>query len=288
VGYYAPGQDYVEQGNTLVLARADEVRPEISPKPLLDDIIYEIDFEGNPVFEWHAADHVEEFGFDEAARAEIASLGGDWLHINSVSWLGQNHWYDNGDTRFHPRNIILNSRNAGFIVVIDHRTGDVVWRIGPDYSEGNPGAALGPLIGFHHAHMIPEGLPGEGDILLFDNGSNSGYGGPGGGISKYTRSYSRVVEFDPTTAEIVWEYSPANGDFLPFSQFVSGAQRLPNGNTLITSGISLTVLEVTPDRRVVWSCDYYIGYPLPRIYRAYRIPPQWFPVNPAGYAPWTP
>jgi hypothetical protein len=288
VGYYAPGQDFVEQGNTMVLAHASEMRPGISPIRLMDDIVYEVDWTGNTVFEWHAADHVEEFGFDAAARAEIYARGGAWLHTNCVSWLGENHWYDDGDTRFHPRNIILDSRNAGFIVIIDHRTGDVVWRVGPDYSEPNPEAAVGPFIGLHHAHMIPKGLPGEGHILLFDNGGRSGYGGPQGGLSKYTRGYSRVVEFDPVTVQIVWEYSPANGDFLPFSAFVSGVQRLPNGNTLITSGLKGIVLEVTPDRRIVWRCNYSIAYAGFRMYRAYRIPPQWLPENPAGYAQWAP
>ena len=288
VGYYAPGQDYVEPGNTLVLAHADVTYPEISSKPLLDDIVYEIDWGGNPVFEWHAADHVEEFGFDAAAREEIYLRGGDWLHANCVSWLGENPWYEKGDTRFHPRNMIFDSRNAGFIVIIDHQTGDVVWRVGPDYSEPNPEAAAGPFIGLHHAHMIPKGLPGEGDILLFDNGGSAGYGGPQGGMSKYTRDYSRVVEFDPTTVQIVWEYSPANGDFLPFSEWVSGVQRLPNGNTLITSGLNGMVLEVTRGRRIVWECDYSVGYPYFRMYRAYRVPPQWLPENPAGYSPWIP
>ena len=284
VGYYAPGQNFVEHGHTLVLAHANETRPEISSILLIDDIIYEIDWAGYPVFEWHAADHIDEFGFDEAARAAIASHGGDWLHSNSISWLGENQWYDNGDERFHPRNIIFDSREAGFIAIIDYRTGGLVWRVGPDYSAGNPEAALGPFIGQHHAHMIPRGLPGAGHILVFDNGGSRGYGGPDGG-PKYTRDYSRVVEFDPTTLEIVWEYSPANGDHLPFSLALSGAQRLPNGNTLITSGNPQTLLEVTPERQVVWQYDHDNSLINP-LYRAYRVPPEWLPENPGGYALW--
>jgi hypothetical protein len=95
------------------------------------------------------------------------------------------------------------------------------------------------------------------------------------------------VEFNPTTYQIVWEYSPANGDYLPNSlQGLGGAQRLPNGNTLITSGWPGFVLEVTPDKQLVW--EYYNAYAsIYRLtYRAYRVPPEWLPVNPAGYAPW--
>jgi hypothetical protein len=94
VGYYAPGQNFVEHGNTLVLAHADEIRPDISSKPLLDDIIYEIDWDGNhtpTMFEWHAVQHIAEFGFDEAALAAIYMSGGDWLHTNAISRLGENH-----------------------------------------------------------------------------------------------------------------------------------------------------------------------------------------------------
>jgi hypothetical protein len=287
VGYYAPGQNPVHPGDTLVLAHADETRPEISEKVLLDDIIYEVDWSGNATPKWNALDHFHEFGFDEEAKAEIHATGGDWLHTTSMSRLGENHWYDNGNADFHPENIIIGSAHAGFIAIIDHQTGDVVWRVGPDYSQGMPGADIGPLIYMHHAHMIPAGLSGAGNIIVHDNGGNSGYGGPDGGITKYTRDHSRVVEFNPQSLQIVWEYSPANGDRLPDSMLGTGAaQRLPNGNTLITSGLRGVLLEVTPTKRVVW--EYLNSYTsiFRSIYRAYRVPPEWLPENPAGYALW--
>ena len=285
VGYYAPGQDPMDQGKTLVLAHRDVAIPEISPIPLLDDIIYELDWSQNPTaFRWNAADHVNEFGFDEAARDHISLVGDDWLHINAISRLGQNHWYDEnpGDTRFHPENILLDSRHGGFIVIIDHLSGNVVWRVGPDYSEGNPEAGLGPLIGIHNAHMIPKGLPGEGNILVFDNGGASGWGGMIGGsyTFQYTRGYSRVVEFDPITLDIVWEHNPQLGHDMSFSPAISGAQRLPNGNTLITCGMSGRLIEVTTDHEIVWE------FIEPNdVYRAFRIPPEWVPED-DGYAPW--
>lgn len=70
---------------------------------------------------------------------------------------------------------------------------------------------MGPIIGQHHAHMIPDGLPGAGNILVFDNGGWGGYGRPtftepdGHNILK--RDYSRILEIDPTTLEIQWQYS---------------------------------------------------------------------------------
>ncbi len=295
VGYYAPGQEFVESGTTLILAHKNELVPEISNKELEDDVIYEVDWNGNLTgFEWHASDHFQEFGFDLAAVNEIyrapqykADKGFDWLHINSMSLLGKNHWYsDTGDERFNPENIIISSRSASFIAIISRATGEIVWQVGPDFSQGTPEQKLGQFVGQHNAHMIPAGLPGEGNILVFDNGGRSGYGGSGS-APRYTRSYSRVIEFDPVTLEIVWQYGQQSGEEFFFSQDISSVQRLPNGNTLITEGRSGRIFEVTADKEMVWE---FIapnqGMRDNSIYRAYRIPPEWVPGNPSGYESW--
>ncbi len=182
--------------------------------------------------------------------------------------------------------IILDSRHAGFIAIIDHQTGNVVWRVGPDYSPGQPWDELGTLIGIHNAHMIPEGLPGAGNILLYDNGGMSGWGG-GGLFNKYTRYYSRVIEFNPDTLELVWEYAKQQGDLMANSFIISNAQRLPNGNTLITSGVPGQLIEVTPAKEVAWlyNNEYAVNGGS-SVYRSNRIPPEWIPGNPSGYAEW--
>ena len=77
----------------------------------------------------------------------------------------------------------------------------------------------------------------------------------------------------------VWSYSDPDGEF--FSSFISGTQRLPNGNTLICSGAQGRVFEVTADGRVVWDFrNSHFGEPDPKfadvppnsLYRAVRIP----------------
>jgi hypothetical protein len=157
----------------------------------------------------------------------------------------------------------------------------VVWRVGPDFA-GRPEERLGQFVGQHNPHLVPKGLPGAGNVLVFDNGGVAGYGEiPNtGSVYRYTRDYSRVVEFNPVTLEIVWEYG---GEFAPerfYSHLIGGAQRLPNGNTLITIGLHGRVIEVTPERQVVWE---YQHEPLTTessagwLYRAYRIPPEWLP-----------
>ncbi|MEE8413876.1 MAG: arylsulfotransferase family protein, partial [Dehalococcoidales bacterium] len=166
-GYFSPGQEFIAQGKTLILARENKLIPEISIQELTSDVIYEVDWRGNFTgFEWHASDHFDEMGFDESARKAIYDGltydedkdSADWLHINSMSLLGQNHWYDETqDKRFNPENIIISSRNANFVAIISRATGDIVWRVGPDFSTGTPEHNLGQFVGQHHAHMIPNG-----------------------------------------------------------------------------------------------------------------------------------
>ena len=55
------------------------------------------------------------------------------MHINSMCVLGENKWYDQGDERFHPDNIIIDARNSNILAIISKETGDIVWRVGPDF-----------------------------------------------------------------------------------------------------------------------------------------------------------
>jgi hypothetical protein len=216
---------------------------------------------------------------------------GDWIHLNSISTLGPNRWFDSGDARFHPDNIIWSSRQTSIMAVIDRRSGKLVWKLGPDYSSSEELIKLGWIIGQHHVHMIPRGLPGEGNILLFDNGGGSGYGlpNPGSpdGLNFAIRDYSRVVELNPVTLEKVWQYPnfehPGAAGMAYtrlYSKFISSAQRLANGNTLVTEGASGRILEITPQHEIVW--EYISPYFSPQrkmnhVYRAYRVPAAWVP-----------
>ena len=304
VGYYAPGQDFIQNGKTLVLSHKTKINTNVSSKRIIDDVIYEVFWNGTLTgFEWHASDHIDEMGFDSIARRGISlnpggpgillgCLPGDWIHINSMSLIGENRWYAEGDERFNPENIIISSRHANFIAIISRDTGEIIWRIGPDYSEDTEeGRKLGQMIGPHHAHIVPEGLPGEGNILVFDNGGLAGYGLFG--FPNQFRFYSRVVEFNPITLDIVNEYIHRNG-FYPFprngenhwffSTTLCSTQRLPNGNTLIVEGLSGRVFEINSENEIVW--DYVTPNMKNYLYRAYRIPPEWVPGNPSGYTFW--
>ena len=117
------------------------------------------------------------------------------------------------------------------------------------------------LYGQHDVQWIEEGMPGEGNLLLFNNGERGG------------RDHSSVDELStPITEdgqyeieegvafgpkEALWTYG--NKDSERFSSsFISGAQRLPNGNTLICSGADGRLFEVSPKGEIVW--EYVNGF----------------------------
>ena len=298
VGYYAPGAEpLVTSGRTLILAHKKVTNPEISDKELEDDYILEVSWTGEVLWEWHASDHVEEFGFSEDARNVIyrwaAHWDGDprpadWLHLNAASYVGPNRWYEAGDDRFHPDNIIISSRHANIIAIID-RAGAIVWRMGPDYRQSEPLRELGQIMGQHHPHIIPAGLPGAGNLLVFDNGGRAGYGSANPaaptGKNSSRRFNSRVLEINPVTFEKVWEYSITGTEqFRFFSHYLSAAQRLPNGNTMITEGADGRIFEITTGGEIVWEYvspffDSEIAF-RNAIFRAYRVPYDWIPQLP--------
>ncbi len=184
----------------------------------------------------------------------------DWTHFNAVAYNAE------------LDQIVVSVHAFSEIWIIDHSTttaeaaghkggrsgkgGDLLYRWGNPRVYGAGTKKDQRLFAQHSAHWIPRGLPGAGNLLVFNNGG----GRPDG-------TYSSVDEIAPPVDKSgtyaltpgkaygpeapVWSYSaPKKSEF--FSMLISGAQRLPNGSTLICSGISGTVFEVTPDRKTVW------------------------------------
>ena len=285
-GYYSPeSTPGIKGGNTLILTHTNRVQPKVSDVMLEDDRLIEVSSNGDVLWQWVASDHIDELGFAPDARAAIKAAAAfnkprgsfDWLHVNSATYLGPNRWFDQGDTRFAPNNVIISSREASLLAIVG-RDGSIVWRLGPDFSASKELRAIRQIIGQHHAHLIPKGLPGAGNLLVFDNGGSSGYGfatpiAPDG-TGAFARATSRVLEINPVTLELVWSYT--NARF--FSTNISSAQRLPNGNTLITEGAPGRLLEVTNDRKIVWEYIYPVfggANASNGVYRGYRIPYDW-------------
>ena len=123
------------RGKTLLLVHEDVRNPQISDQALLDDKLVEVSYDGEILWSWNAHKHFDELGFDDAAKTtlfrdpNLRKLGGgpigDWLHVNSASFVGPNRHFDAGDHRFHPDNIIWDSREANIIAITDRQTGNI-------------------------------------------------------------------------------------------------------------------------------------------------------------------
>jgi outer membrane protein assembly factor BamB len=137
----------------------------------------------------------------------------EWTHGNTVAETADGH-------------IVVSFRNISTVVMIDRATGKIVWTLGAP-----------PLAQQHDPRPLP-----SGNLLIFDNGTHR---------RDHPATFSRVLEVDPRTSGIVWEYrDPSLFEF--FSPYISGAQRLANGNTLVCEGCHGRIFEVTPDREIVW------------------------------------
>ena len=231
---------------------------------------------GEIVWEWHAWDHlIQDFdpaqdNFDVVGdHPELIDINfgetsftsnadHDWLHANSVDYNAE------------LDQIVISLRQFSELWIIDHSTtteeaashsggtsergGDILYRWGHPQAYRSGSAEDRQLFLQHDVQWIAPGLPGEGNLLMFNNG-----------VARPDGLYSSVEEIVPPVdvsgsyplsrgeafgpGQPVWSYSDGTQFF---SAVISGVGRLPNGNTLITSGTSGTIFEVTPGGETVW------------------------------------
>lgn len=240
-------------GNLLVHTLDDHMVPELGPGLKRNPYLLEITPEGDLRWEWRGEEHLSEIEAHLSA-AEWAFVAErieeeypfDWAHNNTAQAIPENEAHEaTGDPRVEPGNVVFSYRSLDVVGVIDRPSGEIVWAWGPDELDGQ-----------HKPHVLP-----SGNLLLFDNGT--------------LRGHSRVLEIDPLTEEIEWEYAPGE-DF--HSPYVSGAQRLLNGNTLVCSGNQRWLFEVTPDGDLVWEYERPFREENPdggSIYRCLRYAPEY-------------
>jgi hypothetical protein len=144
----------------------------------------------------------------------------DYFHLNTVTILPATPLGER-DPRFQAGNLLICFRNVNQIAVLDRDTREILWVWGE-----------GMLQWPHHPTMVD-----NGNILVFDNG--------------VLRGWSRVLEVNPVTGSVEWEYAAAPPE--TFYTYEKGsAQRLPNGNTLICDGDNGRAFEVTREGEIVW------------------------------------
>ena len=264
-------QERVFNGNTLI-ACSKEIRVEaISSKSLKDDCVIEVDGSGKVVWEWQTADHFDELGLSAEARATISAGrdekgGWDWAHVNTASPIPANTGHT--DPRFKPGNVMISYRNLNTVVIVDKDSKKIVWK------------ADNLTIGQHNPHMLPAGVPGTGNVMVFDNGGIPPNSNP---RRASARPNSRVLEINPLDMSIVSEYTAEKSGrpiWTFFSHFTSSAQRQPNGNTLISEGANGRFFEVTPAGEIVW--EYVNPFSnvtgkirSNQVFRAAKVPESW-------------
>jgi len=201
----------LENGNTVTLVRPDRGR--------FDDIL-EVDGAGHVVWEWQSGDYLEPFVPSEGwSRVDVT-------HLNSIQELPANPSFDRGDDRFRPGNLLVSSREMNLVFIIDKRSRALVWTFDVDLDKQHEPLMIGP----ESAHA--------GNILIFNNRYRS----------FYDDRQSSVLEIDPGSDTLVWQYRSA-GFYSPTSGV---EQPLPNGNVLITSSRGGRTFEITRSGRVVW------------------------------------
>ncbi len=241
---------------------------------------------GNIVWEWHIWDHlIQDYDSTKANYGVVADhpelvdinyrgmkrslplLSTDFSHMNSLEYIEE---FDQ---------ILVSVRNLNEIFIIDHSTtkeeaaghtdgnsrkgGDILYRWGNPqvYKAGDRSDQR--FFAQHDPRWIVTDS-GEKHITFFNNG-----------VGRIGPDYSSVEEFvvpvdshgnyylEPGSSYgpkgPIWVYK--GGLNLPYSIYLSSAQRLPNGNTFICSGVFGTFLEVTPEKEIVWR--YYNKYPIP-------------------------
>ena len=265
---------------------------------------------GNIVWEWHVWDHlIQDFDSTKANYGVVAdhpelidinytNLGdgqADWLHANAINYHEE---FDQ---------IVISVNQFTEFWIIDHSTttqeaaghtgglrgmgGDILYRWGNPQTYDRGSVLDQQLYRQHDVQWIEEGLPGEGNILLFNNG-----------FYRPNQQYSTAEEIQTTAdslgnypvppagqphgpASPLWVYAATPPESL-YAAFISGVQRLPNGNTLICEGApSGTFWEVDTNDQPVWKYVNPVGPggPLPQglppagnlAFRMRRYPPDY-------------
>ena len=330
-------------GNILMLIGGRKVRDEViaagaNPEFVQEAVItYDYLIEARPtgasggevVWEWSAWDHlVQDFDPSKPNYGAVAEHP-ELIDINflperrSSSQRGRN-WTHANSVDYNPEldQIMLSPRHFSELWIIDHSAdaeearghsggnsgmgGDLLYRWGNPRAYGHGDGDDQRLFWQHQPHWIAPGLPGEGNILVFNNGYE---------FPSDERFYSSVDEIIPPVDGyryrrdegaayppdgIEWTYAAETPvDF--YAPLFSSAQRLPNGNTLIVDGTAGTIFQATPGGRIVWKYVAPLdrrahlrqgerasvqrtfptpyGDPVPRltnsVYRAYWYPPDY-------------
>jgi len=280
-------------GNVLLIAWEYKTREEsinagrnpdrLKGNSLWPDHIVEVEptgsIGGKIVWEWHVWDHLiqdydpikDNYGVVEdhpelidINYGDVGNHYADWNHCNSIDY---NEELDQ---------IVVSVRVFNEIWVIDHSTtteeasghiggnsgkgGDILYRWGNPQAYKAGIASDQKFFAQHGTIWIEEGCPGEGNLLVFNNGNiNRPYSSVDEIVPPIDSSGNYIINLGEAYGpdEPIWSYNAENPTEL-YSGLLSNAQRLPNGNTLLCSAKQGLFLEITPDKNVAWEYKNYL------------------------------
>jgi hypothetical protein len=249
--------DVLPNGDIFVLSRTAHVIPRINVQaPLLEDFISILGPDGAEKRRISLLEAFENSSFAEIYHSQNRTRG-DLFHTNSLEVLDGR--IASRVPAFKRGRILTSMNNLSAIAVVDLEQKSVVW------------ARKGGNSGQHDPKILD-----NGHLLLFDN--------------RGTPGRSNVIEFDLGAGRPVWRYGGTKEKPF-FSPRLGTAQRLPNGNTLITESNSGRAFEVTQDKQIVW--EFYNphragenGEYIATIFELLRLPPEfptdWIPPKEEG------
>jgi hypothetical protein len=269
---------------------------------------------GEIVWEWHVWDHlIQDY---DASKQNYGVVGDhpELVDVNYVTSLWQGDWMHTNTVDYNRAldQILLSVPNFNEIWIIDHGTtteeaaghtggryghgGDLLYRWGNPVAYRTGTSDDQKLFYQHGVSWIEEGLPGEGDILIFNNGDDR----PGGQYSSVDEITPPINEngtydlepgsaYEPSTQTWVYTATPPASFY---AGHLSGAQRLANGDTLICNGETGQFFEVTTNGVTVW--EYMNPFPYPsmnELFKVVYIPKNYEPNQPdldcSGQLTWT-
>jgi hypothetical protein len=242
-----PGGGYLTLGSETRTVDGEEVR---------GDTIIELDSSGAVVWEWSSFDHLDTSRYPgELATAPARSGGTDWTHSNSVS-------YDEGADE-----ILMSIRSQGWVVNIDHATGEVVWIAGEE--DGTSPGFDAPFLDLQEGSWMSgqhaATLTRDGELLAYDNRNETG------GEQDGSRLVAYELDDDAGTARQTVEFVASK-----YTNSLGDVDELDSGHFLVTSGgpageegvdDTAYIAETDADGRPVWE----IALADTRIYQAERV-----------------
>lgn len=208
-------------GHTAVLATTARILNR-DGKPTLyrGDMVIVLDRNFQVAWVW------DPFDWLDPNRVPILGEGpADWTHANSIAWSPADG------------NLIVSMRSQDWVIKIDYAhgvgTGRILWRLGKFGDFTLEAAGASPW--FSHQHDVR--YVDDSTIVLFDNGNTRQRRQPN------AHSRGQLLTLDERAMRATLR---VNADLGEYAQALGGAQRLPNGNLVLTSGINERTIEVTP------------------------------------------